>query len=374
MARWHVAEGLVVGKQSVAPGVWQLEVACAGERRLALCYSPPLREPQMHDRVVINTAAVDLALGTGGYDFVMHILEKPGAEGQRSFAAQAADGQRRAETGHMMKLRYTPWQLPVLAIEEPDSPHHATLKHVRDVGGMPAVLIALHSQLAPAAAALRLQLPPKSRIVFVMTDDAALPVAFSFTVPRLRKVALVDGVVTTGHAFGGDVESMTLFSGLLAARHVLKADAVIVGPGPGSAGTGTPYGTPAICIGQHADAVSVLGGEAVVAPRISFSDRRERHRGISHHTLTAFGRIAQRPCTFVLPTLESAAADVVAAQIERAGIDRHHNVVLETRGEDAVKTLADVGIALTSMGRNEVAERPLFLAAAAAGYVAADFV
>src|SRR5690606_26500425 len=75
------------------------------------------------DRVAINTTAVDLGLGTGGAHFVVHVLgrERPGA----------------GTKGHIMKLRYTPLQVAVLAAEEPDSPHHHVLAREDDLEGMP---------------------------------------------------------------------------------------------------------------------------------------------------------------------------------------------------------------------------------------------
>src|SRR5690606_31758504 len=120
------------------------------------------------------------------------------------------------------------------------------------------------------------------------------------TVRDLRRLGVVDKTVTAGHALGGDVEAVTLFSGLLAARWVLGAAAAVVGMGPGVVGTGTPFGTTAVEVGQHADAASLLGGRVFAAPRLSFADPRPRHRGVSHHTLTAFGLVAQRRCTLAL--------------------------------------------------------------------------
>src|SRR5690606_23688994 len=180
-------------------------------------------------------------------------------------------------------------------------PHHALLREKSDLAGLPVVIAGLHSQLAPAAAALRLALGPRATLVYVMTDGGALPLAFSGLVRRLIQAGLLDKTVTVGHAFGGDLEAVTLFSGLLAARWALGADAAVVAMGPGVVGTGTKFGTTAVEAGQHADAAAILGGRPVAAPRLSFADPRPRHRGVSHHTLTAFGVVAQRRCTVVVP-------------------------------------------------------------------------
>lgn len=358
MGRLHVAEGIVVERRPGWDGVRALLVRCRGVTRRALAYVPPLPEPRPGDRVVLNTAAVDLGLGTGGWDFVLWVA--------------ASSGTEEKTRGHMMKLRYTPWQLPVLAAEEEGSPWRPALETARDLDGMPGVVLALHSQLPAAAAGLRLLLGPRAPIVFIMTDGAALPLAFSRTAASLKGAGLLDGTVTTGHAFGGDLESMTLFSGLLAARHGLGAAAAIVGPGPGTAGTGTTFGTPAVEAGQHADAVGMLGGYAVAAPRISFADDRGRHRGVSHHTLTAFGTVAQRRCTVVVPSLPAMQRRRVLAQLAEAGIRRRHDVVEDGRGEEALALLGRLDIPLRSMGRDEKEEKALFLAAAAAGVVAGE--
>lgn len=356
----HGAEGVVREAVRVGEGLWRLTVDVNGELRTALLFEQftPLAAPA--DRVALNTTAVDLGLGTGGVDFVIHVFGKPHSPEQKQ--------------GHIMKLRYTPLQVPVLAVEEEDSPYHEVLQSKDDLGGMPVVIAALHSQLAPAAAALRLALGKQANIVYVMTDGAALPLSFSTSVRRLVELGILDKTVTVGHAFGGDVEAVTVFSGLLAARWVLEAAAAVVAMGPGVVGTGTPFGTTAVEVGQHADAVSILGGRAVVAPRISFSDRRPRHRGISHHTLTAFGRVAQCRCTFVVPRMTDEQRTLVMAQLEEAGICRRHDVREEVRGQHVLDYLVEAGVPLQSMGRGPEQEGALFLAAAAAGFVAADMV
>lgn len=366
MSRMHRRVGVVVARERIGEQLWELTVQSAGQPRPALLYERLLPPAQVGDTVVINTTALDLRLGTGGYDFVMHVLG--GSE------SDDPDTVGDARSGHIMKLRYTPWQLRVLSVEEEDSPHRETMEQASDVAGMPVVIVGLHSQLAAAAAALRRALGPDGRIVYVMSDDAALPLDFSRTVPRLRAAGFIDGTVTAGDAFGGDLEAVTVFSGLLAARHALHGDVAIVGPGPGIVGTGTTFGTTAVAVGQHADAAGVLSGVAIVAPRLSFADDRPRHRGVSDHTLTALGRVAQRSCIVAVPMLPVAQQVLVQSQLERAGIAARHRVVVESRGERALQALTEAGIALHSMGRDATTERPLFLAAAAAGFVAADVV
>lgn len=353
----NTAEGIVRRAMREADGLWRLTVEVDGRSREALLFEQLTPPADVGDRVALNTTAVDLGLGTGGVDFVVHVVGR----------SRRSDG-----PGHIMKLRYTPAQLPVLAAEEEASPHHALLREKSDLAGLPVVIAGLHSQLAPAAAALRLALGPRATLVYVMTDGGALPLAFSGLVRRLIQAGLLDKTVTVGHAFGGDLEAVTLFSGLLAARWVLGADAAVVAMGPGVVGTGTKFGTTAVEAGQHADAAAILGGRPVAAPRLSFADPRPRHRGVSHHTLTAFGVVAQRRCTVVVPALPAEQRAVVLEQLRQAGIDQRHDVWEEARGQEALDLLAAAGIPLRSMGRSVEEDPALFLAAAAAGFVAGD--
>lgn len=354
----HVVEGVVREAEWCGDGLWRLIVDAAGRARRALLYEQFTPPAAVGDAVALNTTAVDMGLGTGGYDFVVHVVGK----------RRRSTGQ----TGHIMKLRYTPLQTPVMAVEEQDSPHHDTMKAHEDVAGLPVVVTFLHSQVAPAAAALRLALGPNAVISYVMTDGAALPIAFSDIVRRLVQHRVVDNTITVGHALGGDVEAVTLFSGLLAARWVLLADAAVVAMGPGVVGTGTSFGTTAVEVGHYADAASVVGARVFVAPRLGFADPRERHVGVSHHVLTALGRVAQRRCTVVLPQLDERRRQLVLDQLRSGGITDRHDVMEEARGSQALDYLTELGVELRSMGRGRQEEGPLFLAAAAAGYVAAD--
>src|SRR5205085_3932644 len=143
------------------------------------------------------------------------------------------------------------------------------------------VVADLHSALTPVVAAVRAS-RPATRIVYVMSDGGALPLWFSQSVPALRAAGWLDAAVTVGQAFGGDVEAVTVHTGLLAARHVLGADITIVTQGPGNLGTGTPWGFSGVAAGEACNAVHVLGGQTVGALRISDTDPRPRHRGVSH--------------------------------------------------------------------------------------------
>jgi hypothetical protein len=285
------------------------------------------------DRVVLNTTAVDLGLGTGGWHVVHWNL--------------ARDGWSQPGPGHIMKLRYTSLQVDTGAAEEtrPDLPEA--------LDGLPVVACSLHSQVAVVAAVVR-HLRPTARIAYVMTDGAALPLALSDLAHRLRERGVVDITITAGHAFGGDLEAVSMPAALALARHVAAADIAIVGMGPGVVGTASSLGTTAVEVAAIADAAAALGGRVAVCCRVSSADSRERHRGISHHVYTALRLTCHRP-EVPLPT--GLAAGVDGAE----PID----------GPDAATVLAARGLDVTTMGRGPAEDPDFFAAAASAGAWAA---
>lgn len=210
------------------------------------------------DWVVVNTTAVDLGLGTGGWDVVHWNL--------------ARESWSEPGGGHVMKLRYTSLQVDTGVEAEEAS----------DLAGKPVVACDLHSQLAPVAAGFATAAPGK-RLSYVMTDSAALPLALSDLVADLVDRGLLAETITSGQAFGGQREAVNLHSALA----VATGDAVVVAPGPGVVGTGTRLGFSGLEVAVVVDAVAKLGGRPVVAVRWSDADPRARHRGQSHHTTTS---------------------------------------------------------------------------------------
>jgi len=313
------------------------------------------------DEVLLNTTAVDLNLGSGGYHFVMaNLTAKTNSDG-------LVPG-----TGHIMKLRYTPFQIKVMAVEEQDSPYHRVLREKDSLDGTPVVCCTLHSMLPAAAASIRL-LGTGLRVIYVMTDGAALPINLSRLVEVLKREELINGTVTTGHSFGGDIEAVNIYSGLLAAKNVLSADIVIVAMGPGIVGTGTPFGFSGMEQADVINAVSVLNGRPVAVPRISFADRRERHRGLSHHSQTVLGRATLAPAVISIPHMEKEKMDLVIGQLRSSGIFKKHRVALDD-GERGLDLLKSLRIKVTTMGRTLWEDSEFFSAAAAAGSVAAKML
>ena len=291
------------------------------------------------DPVVVNTTAVDLGLGTGGWDVVHWNLAR---------ADLALPG-----PGHVMKLRYTSLQADTGVAEEADG-----YRAPASLDGRPVVVCALHSQLAAVSAAFAARAPGR-RLAYVMTDGAALPLALSDLVADLRDKGLLAATVTAGNAFGGDHEAVNTLSALDVAVAEARADAVVVAPGPGSVGTGTTRGHGALEGAAQVDLAARSGATAIYALRWSDADPRPRHRGLSHHSVAVLALIRE-PALVAVPRGEDVA--VGGAQ-----------EVVEVEVPDVLGLLAAADLSgVASMGR-PAAEDPRFHAfAAAAGALAAS--
>jgi hypothetical protein len=334
----------------------EIEVATDEGLVPALAYTDIVGEPQVGDRVLLNTTAVALGLGTGGYALVVAIPDRLPAD--------------RDEPGHVVKARYTPLQATVLAVDEQDSLHHEALRDADDIGGMPVVVADLHSALVPILAGLR-QDGRQPRVVYVMTDGGALPLAFSRSVEQLTDAGWLAATVTVGQAYGGDLEAVTLHTGLLAARRVLGADLAVVTQGPGNLGTGTRWGFSGVASGEAVNAIAALGGRAVASLRISEADPRERHRGVSHHSLTALGRVALAPADVVVPQLPGEFGTAVATAAA-ALCPPHRLVSIDVGGLREAVAAAPTRASTMRRGLDE--DLAYFLGCAAAGHHAATLL
>lgn len=329
------------------PGALELAVDVAGSTVTALAYVDLVGRPEPGDGVLLNVAALDLGLGTGGYALVVAFPDRLPPD------APAA--------GHLVKARYSPLQTVVLGADEQDAPTHAALADDAPLTspGMPVVVADLHSSL-PAVLAGVLADRPDARVAYVMTDGGALPLAFSRTVAALRP--MLAGIVTVGQAYGGDLEAVTLHSGLLAAGRVLCADIAVVTQGPGNLGTGTPWGFSGVAAGEAVNAAVAVGARPVAALRMSEADPRPRHRGVSHHSTTAYGRVALVPADVPVP---SSYADL----LDPASFPLHRVIEVDDRG--LLDALRLSPAELSTMGRGLDDDPVAFLAAAVAGRHAA---
>lgn len=374
---WRGALELEVTLDRPLPG--RTADAAGPETVRALAYTDLVGEPVPGDALLLNVSALARGLGTGGYALVVG----PASE------ATALPPDPAPGPGHLVKARYTPLQTMVLGVDEQESPHHATLADADSLDGMPVVVADLHSALPAVVAGLRYAAaratarsgtdgPDGLRVAYVMTDGGALPAAFSRTIASLRDAGWLATCVTVGQAFGGDLEAVTVHTGLLAARHVAGCDVAVVAQGPGNLGTGTRWGYSGVAAGEAVNAAATLRGRPVASLRVSGADARDRHLGVSHHSLTAYGRVALAPADVPVPVPDPDVENRPAwgapltrrireqAQALAAGAPRH-TLVDVPAGTALVDTLRTSPAGLRTMGRDLDGDPASFVAAAVAG-------
>lgn len=323
-----------------------LTVEVDGERRPAWADTVLLGEMQEGDEVVVNVEALDLGLGSGGFD-VVHVNLTRGLEGEG------------VSEEHVMKLNYTSLQYPVDPVERPSTPGrnvfsmHDSEKTLRP--DFAVLVLPLHGHLAPAAWAAA-QAMQGSKIGYVQTAGGALPGSLSRDVAELRERGLLCGHITAAPSYGAELEAISTAGALDAAAHGLGWDAVIAGPGPGIIGSDTRLGHGGIVALETAHASLALGLPTLISPRLSAADPRERHRPVSHHTLTVL-ELLLGAVEIPVPTNEPVPIAVLAT----AAGWRHR---LREAPVD-LPGYAASGLPARTMGRT-LEEDPLFFAAALA--------
>jgi hypothetical protein len=144
----------------------------------------------------------------------------------------------------------------------------------------------------------------------------------------------------------------------------------VVADGPGNLGTDTTWGVSALRSGESLNAAATLGGRPVPALRLSFADRRERHRGVSHHSLTILRDVCKVGCDVPVPALgDEVEREAVWSALREAKLEERHQLV-EVDGAPALEELSRRGIAPGSMGRSIEEDPAFWLAAGAAGVLA----
>jgi hypothetical protein len=305
-----------------------LVVEVDGEERRAWADEVLLGEMREGDEVVVNAAALELGLGSGGFD-VVHVNLTHGLGG-------GVEGD-----AHVMKLNYTSLQHPVEPVEGEGERRT-----------VPVAVLPLHGHLAPAAWAAE-QAWPGLRVGYVQTAGGALPGSLSRDVTELRERGLLAGHVTAAPSYGGEREALSTVGALDAAASALGWDAILVGPGPGIIGSDTELGHGGMEALNSAHAALSLKLPTIVSPRLSSSDQRERHRGLSHHTATVL-ELLLAPVTVAIPE----GAPELESQIGGAslGLHRVEPVPVDLDG------YAASGLPTTTMGRG-LADDPLFFEA-----------
>jgi len=295
----------------------RLTVDVDGEERPAVAYEELTGPNEVGDDVVVNVAARELGLGSGGFDIVYVNLT-------RGLAGGGIEG------AHVMKLNYTPLQHAVDPVEaaELDLPVEK-----------PVAVCFLHAQLPCVAWAAR----GSGRIGYVQTGGGALPGSHSRVVAELLERGLLAGHICAAPAFGGERDAITTIGGLHAGLTELGWDAAIAGPGPGILGSATALGHGGMEALDTAHAALALGCQTIVVPRMSSGDARARHWGVSHHTRTVL--------------------DLVLRPVQVAG----------PADEDLSGYLAS-GLPATTMGRSADEDPTFFLAALAGGRLLAEAI
>jgi hypothetical protein len=336
----------------------ELVVELDGRARPAIADVALLGAAQVGDEVIVNAQALDLGLGSGGFD-VVHVNLTRGLSG---------DGTSGAD---VMKLNYTSLQHAVRPVEG----ERLNLPLRRSVA-----VLALHGQLAPVAWAFA-RAAPDARLGYVQTEGGALPGGHSRTVCALRERGLLAGHITAGAAFGGEDEAITTAGALHHGLDTLGWDAAVCGPGPGIVGSDSPLGHGGLSALDSAHAALALGCEALIVARMSSGDPRARHRGISHHTLTVLDLLLA-PVTVALPAgmRSPVGADLRAglgavfggAMPSRPGLELDVERPARITRHDWRRASVDLpayaasGLSAHTMGRG-LARDPLFFGAALAG-------
>jgi Protein of unknown function (DUF3866) len=283
------------------------------------------------DEVLVNVQAIELDLGSGGFDILYANLT-------RGLDLEPERG------AHVMKLPYTPLQHAVLHAEE-------GTELPEQLDGMPVVATSLHSQLAPVCAGLR-----GTRVAYIQIAGGALPVSLSDAIRALKERRLLHLAIGAGACFGGDDDCANVYSALAVSR-ARGAEAVVCGIGPGIVGTGTSLGHGGVVAAAAANAANALGGVPVIAPRVSDADPRERHRGLSAHTLAVL-ELCLGPVRVAWPAGVAAPAELGAVEeVDVSGWPE-----------------ACAGLPLAHMGRGPDEDPGFFAAAFAAGRLAASLM
>ncbi|MGD8189110.1 DUF3866 family protein [Brevibacillus ginsengisoli] len=316
---------------------------------------------QLGDRVLVNTTAVALDLGTGGYHIVV-------SKCNQAFAIDYFPSQ----WGHIMKQRYSPMQMAVDAVEEENSPYHSYfVGESANLNHTPVIIGELHSMLPMVALSLY-QRDSGCKLVYVMPDGASLPIAISRHVHYLKQKGILSSTVTVGHAWGGDLEAVNIYTGLLAAKEIAQADIILCMLGPGVVGTSTPYGFSGVQLADIIHAVTILQGIPICVPRIQFADSRPAHVGLSHHTHTVLFKLALCSVLVPLPIFGDFRDDILLAQLNQPSPrSKHHMISLPAPSVEELERIQQkYPEPIRTMGRDLYQDASLFQTSYVVAHVA----
>jgi Protein of unknown function (DUF3866) len=261
----ELRRGRVTAVTERVAGLVRLEV----EGRACVAY-PRLTGPvALGDDVVVNTQALELGLGSGGFDLLHVNLTRGLGLGPEPGA-------------HVMKLPYTSLQHAVVHCEETGPAVAPSLD------GLPVVCCTLHSQVAPVCAGIGRDL----RVAYVQLPGGSLPVSLSDAVRVLKDRTFLEMAVAVGSCVDGDVACVTAASALQWCA-ASGYEAVVCAVGPGIVGTGSRFGHGGLAAAEAIVAARALGGRSILAVRASEVDPRPRHVGVSHHAAAVFALVGE---------------------------------------------------------------------------------
>jgi hypothetical protein len=321
----------------------------------ALCYKELTGRVFPSEKVIINTTATDLSLGTGGYDFVVSILR----EGEYFIESETES--------HVMKLNYTPIQFATPHFEETDDYKQAVEEYRRKRCSSKVFVLTIHSHLIPFFVASD-KFSPGKKGVLIVNDSSALPVFTSKTIDFLKRGGFVKKIISAYNSFGGDIETVNIYSALIAAAYAFDADFIVIAPGYGLKGTGSSYGHSAQHFTEAINASLRLSFETYLIPRISLSESRSRHFGISHHTAEVYEMCLRKPSVVIpdLKYLDEDSRSLIRSQLEESFSDAEIIYVDATKAAEALLPYKKL---LRSMGRGFDDDPLFFLTPAAAAFL-----
>lgn len=106
-------------------------------------------------------------------------------------------------------------------------------------------------------------------------------------------------------------------------------------------------------------------------PRISFADQRERHKGISHHSITVLKEIVNVSVNLPICTYNEEQLCYIKEQLRNNKLELKHNIVY-INNENSKADLEYFELKVRSMGRNFDQDKEFFEAASTAAYYLAE--
>ena len=233
--------------------------------------------------MVVNVAARDLGLGSGGFDIV-HVNLTRGLEGAG------------IEGAHVMKLNYTSLQHAVEPVEA------AELELPVE---KPVAVCFLHAQLPCVAWAARERGPDRLR---ADGRRRAARLALARRRASCSSAGCSPGTSARGPAFGGEHDAITTIGGAPRRAHRARAGTPRSrARARGSSARRRRSATAGWRRSTRAHAALALGCRTILVPRMSSGDARARHWGVSHHTRTVLDLRAEARRGRPLPATRTSA-------------------------------------------------------------------